>query len=227
MPSAVLADRKSTRLNSSHVAISYAVFCLKKKRDLRPARGDRRLRPEAWRRLRPDGAAPVRTVGTRAFRPRLLHAGRQQLCPRGGVRLRIRLGSPPLTGRASHGDGARQVARRRRPRADRGGLLPGAVDGLPGLTTTHERPDHGECDPGAVLNYPGSDLLSHAVTSAVPSALEGLTSVFGMGTGVAPPASPPGIGWQLVYVDPRVQPSDEQLYECNVVKPHGRLVPLG
>src|SRR5690606_39290041 len=28
---AVLADRKSTRLNSSHVKISYAVFCLKKK----------------------------------------------------------------------------------------------------------------------------------------------------------------------------------------------------
>src|SRR5439155_2084324 len=26
-------DRKSTRLNSSHVAISYAVFCLKKKDD--------------------------------------------------------------------------------------------------------------------------------------------------------------------------------------------------
>src|SRR5437870_91549 len=26
-----LADRKSSRLNSSHVAISYAVFCLKKK----------------------------------------------------------------------------------------------------------------------------------------------------------------------------------------------------
>src|SRR5690625_5323604 len=27
-----LQDRKSTRLNSSHVAISYAVFCLKKKK---------------------------------------------------------------------------------------------------------------------------------------------------------------------------------------------------
>src|SRR5207249_11695096 len=27
-----LGDRKSTRLNSSHVSISYAVFCLKKKR---------------------------------------------------------------------------------------------------------------------------------------------------------------------------------------------------
>src|SRR5258707_5548130 len=28
-----LADRKSTRLNSSHANISYAVFCLKKKKD--------------------------------------------------------------------------------------------------------------------------------------------------------------------------------------------------
>src|SRR5439155_12127037 len=29
----VRVDRKSTRLNSSHVAISYAVFCLKKKKN--------------------------------------------------------------------------------------------------------------------------------------------------------------------------------------------------
>src|SRR5437870_10147726 len=29
---AIELDRKSTRLNSSHVAISYAVFCLKKKK---------------------------------------------------------------------------------------------------------------------------------------------------------------------------------------------------
>src|SRR5690625_5593329 len=28
----IVEDRKSTRLNSSHVAISYAVFCLKKKK---------------------------------------------------------------------------------------------------------------------------------------------------------------------------------------------------
>src|SRR5437660_3024202 len=28
----IAEDRKSTRLNSSHVAISYAVFCLKKKK---------------------------------------------------------------------------------------------------------------------------------------------------------------------------------------------------
>src|SRR2546426_4805640 len=29
-------DRKSTRLNSSHLVISYAVFCLKKKNNYRP-----------------------------------------------------------------------------------------------------------------------------------------------------------------------------------------------
>src|SRR3712207_8489917 len=31
-PAAALQDRKSTRLNSSHANISYAVFCLKKKK---------------------------------------------------------------------------------------------------------------------------------------------------------------------------------------------------
>src|SRR5690349_22774390 len=41
-------DRKSTRLNSSHVEISYAVFCLKKKkkiekRDVRKTRSDNQL----------------------------------------------------------------------------------------------------------------------------------------------------------------------------------------
>ena len=33
---------------------------------------------------------------------------------------------------------------------------------------------------------PGSHLLSHAVPSIVPSAAQGLTIVFGMGTGVSP-----------------------------------------
>src|SRR5256885_16138779 len=33
-------DRKSTRLNSSHLVISYAVFCLKKKNNQRARRGD-------------------------------------------------------------------------------------------------------------------------------------------------------------------------------------------
>src|SRR5437667_3443650 len=30
-----LTDRKSTRLNSSHITISYAVFCLKKKKKIK------------------------------------------------------------------------------------------------------------------------------------------------------------------------------------------------
>src|SRR2546430_11521271 len=34
-----LSDRKSTRLNSSHSQISYAVFCLKKKKRARHSRG--------------------------------------------------------------------------------------------------------------------------------------------------------------------------------------------
>src|SRR5256885_9671601 len=32
-PAADAVDRKSTRLNSSHLVISYAVFCLKKKKE--------------------------------------------------------------------------------------------------------------------------------------------------------------------------------------------------
>src|SRR6202045_2152978 len=38
-------DRKSTRLNSSHVAISYAVFCLKKKKN---EKGNRRPLGNRW-----------------------------------------------------------------------------------------------------------------------------------------------------------------------------------
>jgi hypothetical protein len=40
---------------------------------------------------------------------------------------------------------------------------------------------------------PGGVLLSQGESTQVPSALEGLTAVFGMGTGVAPPLRPPEI----------------------------------
>src|SRR3712207_6957858 len=36
--SVTVEDRKSTRLNSSHANISYAVFCLKKKKNHKPKR---------------------------------------------------------------------------------------------------------------------------------------------------------------------------------------------
>jgi hypothetical protein len=45
----------------------------------------------------------------------------------------------------------------------------------------------------------GSFLLSQAVSSQVPSALESLTSVFGMGTGVSSLLSPP---YAIVLVNP-------------------------
>src|SRR5437870_10422417 len=46
-----ISDRKSTRLNSSHVAISYAVFCLKKKKKMKkthnkPQKEDRKCSQE-------------------------------------------------------------------------------------------------------------------------------------------------------------------------------------
>src|SRR5688500_19234145 len=34
LPGRAVQDRKSTRLNSSHLVISYAVFCLKKKNNM-------------------------------------------------------------------------------------------------------------------------------------------------------------------------------------------------
>src|SRR5256885_11024121 len=39
-------DRKSTRLNSSHLVISYAVFCLKKKKTSERESGQRYLYPQ-------------------------------------------------------------------------------------------------------------------------------------------------------------------------------------
>src|SRR5699024_11327223 len=45
-------DRKSTRLNSSHVSISYAVFCLKKKKE--------DATPEGSERTHVPGRAPSR-----------------------------------------------------------------------------------------------------------------------------------------------------------------------
>src|SRR5699024_12200017 len=42
-----IADRKSTRLNSSHVSISYAVFCLKKKKKTNLIHHDKKTRINA------------------------------------------------------------------------------------------------------------------------------------------------------------------------------------
>src|SRR5256885_8536117 len=56
-------DRKSTRLNSSHLVISYAVFCLKKKKN-------RNHDGSTWLQRRPSRICPA-TPGTQNF----LHTG--------------------------------------------------------------------------------------------------------------------------------------------------------
>src|SRR5262245_64687233 len=47
-------DRKSTRLNSSHLGISYAVFCLKKKKELNGLIDGVRESTKSWRELHLD-----------------------------------------------------------------------------------------------------------------------------------------------------------------------------
>src|SRR5690554_7658928 len=71
------ADRKSTRLNSSHVRISYAVFCLKKKNAC-----ILRVSTALARRLARCMLSPCRT-GVRSMCERILSAppGRTRLAP--------------------------------------------------------------------------------------------------------------------------------------------------
>ena len=49
-----------------------------------------------------------------------------------------------------------------------------------------------QCNRVYLSKNPGDDLLSQGLASQVPSALKSLTSVFGMGTGVASSPSSPG-----------------------------------
>src|SRR5205807_2918772 len=59
---AIESDRKSTRLNSSHLVISYAVFCLKKK-NTQHKRTARALIPRLYTKIRRSGRGvrPLRT----------------------------------------------------------------------------------------------------------------------------------------------------------------------
>src|SRR5258705_3181947 len=52
--SSIARDRKSTRLNSSHLGISYAVFCLKKKKETRDTRQSTSAPEPGSRRVWPD-----------------------------------------------------------------------------------------------------------------------------------------------------------------------------
>src|SRR2546422_5459767 len=57
-------DRKSTRLNSSHGYISYAVFCLKKKKRKNVYKIDNSKAPTQWRKTRHAHRAQIEGVAT-------------------------------------------------------------------------------------------------------------------------------------------------------------------
>src|SRR3989337_2972055 len=72
-------DRKSTRLNSSHGSISYAVFCLKKKKKRRDAEHTGNGYPATRSALRDSVDSPVTAShaqcgGCARFLPRLHHS---------------------------------------------------------------------------------------------------------------------------------------------------------
>src|SRR5260221_8427254 len=73
-PIIVHKDRKSTRLNSSHTVISYAVFCLKKKKHKSPGPQDPKSRGRAGAGYKSAVLRPKRTRRSRCY------------CGLGGVR---------------------------------------------------------------------------------------------------------------------------------------------
>src|SRR5260221_5396167 len=67
----VRTDRKSTRLNSSHTVISYAVFCLKKKKHTRG-----RPAEQCERRYHGPADAQVHARGKDTYIERMKHANK-------------------------------------------------------------------------------------------------------------------------------------------------------
>ncbi len=174
------------------------------------------VRPPGGHVHRPRCRAGTRSSGHPASRRSRLRAGH----PRAGHRprrpaRRPRSGAVRAPGRRapSHRASRRAVALPDRPRGQigrrgaRGGRhrpmdpmtsgvlldMPkgqGSV-GSPALVTVRcSRLVCGVCGVG-VVGCSGGVLLSHGLSAAVPSALEGLASGFGMGPGVSPPLWPP------------------------------------
>jgi hypothetical protein len=86
-------------------------------------------------------------------------------------------------------DRSKRSASAGRSRGSGGGLLITTLGGsLPGSSKPDQRTKHfsgATCGDPAEVKMSGGDLLSHAVPRAVPSALRGLASGFGMGPGVS------------------------------------------
>ncbi len=82
--------------------------------------------------------------------------------------------------------------------------------------------------PGYIKIF-GGVLLSHSASRAVPSAQKSLTSVFGMGTGVASLLLPPKkrLTFSDITIWTRIHKNvRKDCVNCFVAKPHDRLVPV-
>ena len=144
----------------------------------------------AWRsRVRP-GAASRRTDG------RAWDASRARCRPRrsryGQARYTTSSGPPRGIARNGRGPGVALDSGSRRSRSSRRGYRHG-----PDATRRRQAAtDASDVGPDAIAalkcNNPGDDLFSRKAALSVSSALESLTSVFGMGTGVASPLESPG-----------------------------------
>ena len=85
---------------------------------------------------------------------------------------------------------SRAESRRAVPSTDSGSLMPFEV--LESFSPVYrQKKGPGVKTRALFKSQSGGDLRSHTVSHAVSSALEGLTAVFGMGTGVTPPPGPP------------------------------------
>src|SRR5436190_22851595 len=68
---------------------------------------------------------------------------------------------------------------------------------------------------GFLLINPGNDLVSHKVALAVPSAQRGLTSVFGMGTGVTLSIQSPETFYDVGFWMPDVGCGSNLIESCS------------
>src|SRR3954466_10701593 len=96
----------------------------------------------------------------------------------------------PSNGRGRHARRRRTTVQRRRAPA-RPGADPAQTGRRSGTNTGATRTGR---PPGRPVKLIGGDLLSQAREGQVPSALRGLTALFGMGRGVSPSPKPPENG---------------------------------
>ena len=167
-----------------------------------------------------DLLSESRTASTRSWRPAKLLWRRQ-------VFHRVQRAQGP----AAHlrGDPSSAVdvtVSRRAPGSSSAPARPGAARQRASVPSdAKERPDDGALLP---LEKSGGVLLSQGVYPQVPSALAGLTAVFGMGTGVTPPPWPPETGCQswCANHDGR-QPHEDSRASTSLVHPSPRPISTG